>query len=179
MAAWTASATGSACWIAMRIAIRRRDLFASPSLRYADPRIGLLAAPAWEAARPAICRTLGLSTDAPAEVARLAGRLDAAYRDTAANLPENAAVHGGRRRTGAVRPRQAGGARQPGRAQGGGRRAPAAGGSARTAAGNARPHRLCRRVHPCQRRRRAGRRRRHQHLRRAAGRSLQHRASSR
>ena len=76
----------------MRIGIRRRDLFASPSLRYADPRIGLLAGPAWEAARPSICRTLGLSTDARAEVARLAGRLDAAYRDTAANLPENAAV---------------------------------------------------------------------------------------
>ncbi len=76
----------------MRIGIRRRDLFASPSLRYADPRLSLLAGPAWEAARPSICRTLGLSTDARAEVARLAGRLDAAYRDTAANLPENAAV---------------------------------------------------------------------------------------
>ena len=42
---------------AMRIGVRRRDLFASPSLRYADPRIGLLAGPAWEAARPSICRT--------------------------------------------------------------------------------------------------------------------------
>ena len=77
---------------AMRFGIRRRDLFVSPSLRYADPRLGLLAGPAWEAARPAICRTLGLSTDAPAEVARLAKRLDAAYRDTAANLPGNASV---------------------------------------------------------------------------------------
>ena len=76
----------------MRIGIRRRDLFASPSLRYADPRLGLLSGQAWESARPAICRTLGLSTDAPTEVARLAGRLDAAYRDTAANLPGNASV---------------------------------------------------------------------------------------
>jgi TnpA family transposase len=76
----------------LRAGIRRRDLFASPSLRYADPRIGLLAGAAWEAARPAICRTLGLSTDATAEVARLAQLLDAAYRDTAANLPKNAAV---------------------------------------------------------------------------------------
>ena len=57
---------------AMRVGIRRRDLFAAPSLRYADPRSGLLTGPAWESARPAICRTLGLSTDAPAEVARLA-----------------------------------------------------------------------------------------------------------
>ena len=77
---------------AMRTGIRRRDLFASPSLRYADPRIGLLDGSAWEAARPSICRTLGLSTDAPTEVSRLAERLDAAYRDTAANLPKNAAV---------------------------------------------------------------------------------------
>ncbi len=76
----------------MRSDIRRRDLFTAPSLRYADPRLGLLAGPAWESARPAICRTLGLSTDAPAEVARLAERLDAAYRDTAANLPKNASV---------------------------------------------------------------------------------------
>jgi len=77
---------------AMRFGIRRRDLFTTPSLRYADPRLGLLAGPAWESARPAICRTLGLSTDAPSEVARLAERLDAAYRDTAANLPKNASV---------------------------------------------------------------------------------------
>ncbi len=76
----------------MRVGIRRLDLFAAPSLRYADPRLGLLTGPAWESARPAICRTLGLSTDAPAEVARLAGRLDTAYRDTAANLPGNASV---------------------------------------------------------------------------------------
>lgn len=81
----------------MRVGIRRRDLFASPSLRYADPRLGLLAGPAWEAARPAICRTLGLTTNGAAEIARLSSRLDLAYRDMAANLPENAAaqVEGG------------------------------------------------------------------------------------
>ena len=76
----------------LRAAIRRRDIFASPSIRYADPRLGLLSGPAWEAARPAICRTLGLSTDAAAEVARLTGRLDAAYQDTTARLPENSDV---------------------------------------------------------------------------------------
>ena len=77
---------------AMRASIRRRDLFASPSVRYADPRLGLLTGPAWEAARPAICRTFGLSTDAAAEILRLSERLDAAYRATAVNLPENASV---------------------------------------------------------------------------------------
>jgi hypothetical protein len=54
----------------MRIGIRRRDLFAFPSLRYADPRLSLLSGQAWESARPAVCCTLGFSTDALAEVAR-------------------------------------------------------------------------------------------------------------
>ena len=158
----------------IRVGIRRRDLFASPSLRYADPRLGLLAGKAWEAARPAICRTLGLSTDAPTEVARLAGRLDAAYRDTAANLPENAAVtvDGGELVLSALDKLE--GTGQPDRAQDGGGRAPAAGGFARTAARNERPRRLCRRVHARQRGQRSCRRRRHQRLRRAAGRSMQH-----
>jgi Tn3 transposase DDE domain len=40
----------------------------------------------------AICRTLGFSIDASAEVARLAERVDAAYQTTAANLPEIADV---------------------------------------------------------------------------------------
>jgi hypothetical protein len=83
----------------MRTGIHRRDLFASPSLRYADPRIVLLAGSAWEAARPFICRTLGLSTDAPAKAARLTERLDAADRSIVANLPKNAAVHGCVRRS--------------------------------------------------------------------------------
>lgn len=76
----------------MRSALRRRDLFASPSLRYADPRAGLLDGAAWAAARPAICRTLGISAFGAEEVARMAERLDASYRATAAALPANAAV---------------------------------------------------------------------------------------
>ena len=44
---------------------RRRDLFASLSLRFADPRIGLLAGSAWEAARPSTCRTLGVPAQGP------------------------------------------------------------------------------------------------------------------
>ena len=76
----------------MRAALRRRDLFATPSLRYADPRLGLLDGPAWEAARPAVCRSLGVSASGPDEVARMAARLDSAYRDAATRLPENASV---------------------------------------------------------------------------------------
>jgi hypothetical protein len=78
----------------MRAAIRRRDIFVSPSFRYGDPRKGLLDGTAWEAARPAVCRTLGVSSNATEELDRLAKRLDEAFRHTAANLPRgNRAGH--------------------------------------------------------------------------------------
>ena len=159
---------------AMRTGIRRRDLFASPSLRFADPRIGLLAGSAWEAARPSICRTLGLSTDGPDEVARLAERLDATYQGTAANLPKNAPC----RWTAAFRGCP-----------------PSTNWRSRPAWSRSRrqlPH-ACRwwtcpnycwkctpapalpTGSPCQRGRRTGRRRRHQPVRGTAGRSVQYR----
>jgi hypothetical protein len=47
----------------LRTAIRRRDVFVSPSWRYADPRIGLLTGGEWDTARPIICRTLGFTSD--------------------------------------------------------------------------------------------------------------------
>ena len=56
----------------MRAALRRRDLLASPSLRYAYPRAGLLDGVAWESAHPAVCRLLGVSASGPEEVARMA-----------------------------------------------------------------------------------------------------------
>ena len=49
---------------ALRTALRRRDVFVSPSWRYADPRLGLLDGAEWLAARPIICRSLGLTIDA-------------------------------------------------------------------------------------------------------------------
>ena len=76
----------------LRRAIRRRDVFPVRPLRYADPRKGLLAGAAWEAARPAVCRTVGVSPSADEELARLAARLDLAYRETAARVPGNPAV---------------------------------------------------------------------------------------
>ena len=45
----------------LREALRRRDVFVTPSWRYADPRRNLLAGAEWEAARPIMCRTLGYS----------------------------------------------------------------------------------------------------------------------
>ncbi len=76
----------------LRGALRRRDVFAVPSLRFADPRIGLLDGAAWEAARPTVCRTLGKSQSAGEEIGQLTGRLDQAFRTVAGNLPKNASV---------------------------------------------------------------------------------------
>ena len=45
----------------LHTALRRRDVFVAPRWRYADPRAGLLDGVEWEATRPIICRTLGLS----------------------------------------------------------------------------------------------------------------------
>ena len=73
----------------LRVAIRRRDIFVNPSFRFGDPRKGLLEGAAWEAARPAVCRALGVSGKATEEVDRLSRRLDEAFRHTTASLPQN------------------------------------------------------------------------------------------
>lgn len=54
----------------LRSAIRRRDVFISPSWRYADPRAGLLAGTEWEAARSIVCRSFGLTAYADGADAR-------------------------------------------------------------------------------------------------------------
>ncbi len=76
----------------LRRAIRRRDVFPVRSLRYADPRNGLLSVPAWEAARPTVRRTLGVSIVAEEELRLLSSRLDLANRETAERIPMNPAV---------------------------------------------------------------------------------------
>ncbi len=76
----------------LRHALRRREIFAAPSLRYADPRIGLLEGPAWESARPTVCRTLGHSPVAVEAMGRLTERLDQAFRAVSDNLPRNTSV---------------------------------------------------------------------------------------
>ena len=76
----------------LHIALRRRDVFVSPSWRYADPRAGLLDGMEWEATRPIICRTLGLSAQPEPTLSALANELDRTYRAVAARLPDNPAV---------------------------------------------------------------------------------------
>lgn len=76
----------------LHTALRRRDVFVAPSWRYADPRAGLLDGAEWEATRPIICRTLGLSADPEPTLTAMAAELDRTYRAVAARLPDNPAV---------------------------------------------------------------------------------------
>jgi TnpA family transposase len=76
----------------LRKGLRRRDVFVTPSVRYADPLIGLLEGKAWEGAKPFICRSLGLSASADEALSALRQELDKTYRAVAANFPNNSAA---------------------------------------------------------------------------------------
>ncbi|HEY4046823.1 MAG TPA: Tn3 family transposase [Acidobacteriaceae bacterium] len=76
----------------LRSALRHREVFVTPSWRYADPRAGLLAGAEWESTRPIVCRTLGLSAAPQATLTAMTEELDRTYRQVAARLPENPAV---------------------------------------------------------------------------------------
>lgn len=76
----------------LRHALRRRDLFVSPSRRWSDPRAKLLQGDAWASARPTVCRTLDLQATPQQELEALRRQLNEAYCRTADNLPTNAAV---------------------------------------------------------------------------------------
>jgi TnpA family transposase len=77
---------------ALHTALRRRDVFVAPSWRYADPRAGLLDGAEWEATRPIICRTLGLSAHPEAALTAMTNELDRTYRAVVSRLPDNPAV---------------------------------------------------------------------------------------
>ncbi|MCE1227150.1 MAG: Tn3 family transposase, partial [Geobacteraceae bacterium] len=76
----------------LRTALKLRDVFVAPSWRYTDPRAGLLDGTEWEATRPIICRTLGLSATPEPTLKALASELDLTYRAVADRLPDNPAV---------------------------------------------------------------------------------------
>lgn len=80
------------CLDRLRSALRRRDLFTPPRIRYADARIGLLTGAAWEAARSTVCRSLAHSFSAGETIAALNRQLDQTYRAVAANLQNNPAA---------------------------------------------------------------------------------------
>ncbi len=73
-------------------ALRRHDVFVSPSERWGDPRTKLLQGAAWEAVRTQVCQTLGRQEKPENELASLQQRLQETYLRTAANLPSNTLV---------------------------------------------------------------------------------------
>jgi len=76
----------------LQSALKRRDVFISPSWRYADPRANLPSGAEWAAMLPMICRSLGLSTDPTVIIKVLTEELDQTYRLVAANIDHNPAV---------------------------------------------------------------------------------------
>ena len=74
---------------AWRTAIKRRDVFAAPGIRYGDPRRGLLEGSVWQESRLMVCRALGRSLEAAGEIDSLARTLDETYRNVAARAAGN------------------------------------------------------------------------------------------
>jgi TnpA family transposase len=73
-------------------ALRRHDIFVTPSEHWGDPRAKLLQGEAWEGKRAQVCRTLNKSQTPGPDITALQQELDEAYRRVAENLPSNAAV---------------------------------------------------------------------------------------
>ncbi len=77
---------------ALQDGLKRRDIYVSPSERWADPRAKLLSGEEWDTARPQVLRTLQLPADPREYVKELEEKLDEAYRRTADNVPHNEAL---------------------------------------------------------------------------------------
>ncbi len=73
----------------IRLAIRRRDLFVHPSIKWTDPRKELLQGEAWTKIRPAISKGLNRSEDVEEQLTLLQEQLDECYFRTANNLDSN------------------------------------------------------------------------------------------
>lgn len=74
---------------AWRLAIKRRDVFATPGIRYGDPRRGMLEGESWHTSRLMVARALGRSLDANSEIDGLSRLLDEAYRHVVARAGDN------------------------------------------------------------------------------------------
>ncbi len=77
------------CLDRVRSALRRRDIFIAPSVRYADARLGLLQESVWNKVRPTMARSLGHSLSAKETLDKLGRQLDHTYKTVARNLPSN------------------------------------------------------------------------------------------
>ena len=77
----------------LRDGLRRRDVYVTPSERFADARSSLLCDAAWDASREDTCRALSLPTQPDAFIEQLAGELDDAYQRTRDGLTPQHAIH--------------------------------------------------------------------------------------
>nr|WP_229885650.1 DUF4158 domain-containing protein [Streptomyces tanashiensis] len=69
-------------------ALKRRDIFASPSHRWSDPRARLLQGKGWEAVREDVLAGLSLDEDAEGHLRELVDVLDATWKQMAERLAE-------------------------------------------------------------------------------------------
>ena len=76
----------------LQVALRRHDVFVTPSIQWGDVRTTLLQGAAWEAQRLNICRILDHPLTPEPALTTLAADLDLAFRRVAATLPANTAV---------------------------------------------------------------------------------------
>ena len=77
----------------LRHGLRRRDVYVTPSERFADARSSLLSDAAWDASREDTCRALSLPLEADAFIEQLAEDLDDAYQRTRDGLTADHAIH--------------------------------------------------------------------------------------
>ena len=73
----------------LRDGLCRRDVYVTPSERFADARSSLLSDAAWDASRDDTCRALSLPNDPEVFIAQLADDLDDAYQRTRETLAPN------------------------------------------------------------------------------------------
>ncbi|MCY7278493.1 MAG: DUF4158 domain-containing protein, partial [Phormidesmis sp. CAN_BIN44] len=76
----------------LMMALSRRDLFVSPSVRWSNPRAKLLSGKTWETVRSSVCRSLNLQVTPEPEIAQLKQHLHKAYQRTVENWDVNEAV---------------------------------------------------------------------------------------
>jgi hypothetical protein len=72
----------------LREALRRRDVFAAPSQRWADPRTRLLDGAEWASVRDEVLAGLGLTGPVQAHLDGLTASLDGAWRQLAQRIAE-------------------------------------------------------------------------------------------
>ncbi len=72
--------------------LRRRDIFAAASSRWADPRARLLSGAAWDTARGPVLNALQIPAEPDELLAGVAGDLDTAWRHVAGRLDANTEV---------------------------------------------------------------------------------------